>query len=230
MDSNNWWEPQSSGKKRKYGVLNVFVNKVTLKSGASYTIPGVKDDSGALREFKGKYAGGDAVHIVLELKIKNREGGTYTTTRDMVTFDKKWTEIVVPSLQRIFGKNLGVLPNRNHYVCVEEVVDPYGKPYKSRLTGEDTQGVTWSFVEKFDSEEAMNKAERDYFARFEKAEATPEVKIDPDLVEALKIIWGNSKGNTDSFIATITSMGFKTPDYQRAILAAVGAPTAVVGA
>lgn len=155
---NDLFAPDEQGGKRKFGMLRLHARKVKLQSGASYTIPGLTNRDGEIWEFKGKQPdeASNTRHIVLDVEVKSRDGGTYHTFRDAMSFDKWYKEIVYPSLKKNFGSDLSTLTTTPAPVEVEEV------PYKDR----EYERTTLRVLRRFASVAEMEAAEKAHFARF----------------------------------------------------------------
>jgi hypothetical protein len=159
--------PQEGANKVKFGRLRLFANPVTLESGASYTIKGVYDRDGNLREWRGKKLTKSSrlFHIVMHVKAYDKDGNEYQMAKDYLNSDKVYKSIVYPALTKAFGNQF---PTKDYAVVKLEEV-PTGETYVATAgnrAGETIEKTAWKVVATFDNETELKKAETEHFSRF----------------------------------------------------------------
>lgn len=195
--------PSEGGNKTKFGLLRLFANTVTLESGQSYSIKEVHDREGNVRQWKGKRLdkASKRTHIVMHLKADDKDGNEYEMNRDYLNSDKPYKAIVHPALTKVFGKDYPI----KAYVPVQLEEVPTGESFTGR-EGSQIDKTAWKVVAKFANEEAMKKAEKEYFSRFTQnsngaePQAESGLTFDSNMIAVFKKAAG--KGKTAAQIVT----------------------------
>src|SRR3989304_4510722 len=88
--------PTEGGAKTKFGKLKLFATPVTLETGASYTLKGIHDRDGNIREWRGKRVDKSSkqFHVVLHVKTNDKDSNEYEMSRDHLSSDKPYKSIV----------------------------------------------------------------------------------------------------------------------------------------
>jgi len=178
--------PVEGGAKTKFGKLKLFATPVVLETGASYTLKGIHDRDGNIREWRGKRMDKSSkrYHLVMHVKTNDKDGNEYEMSRDHLNSDKPYKSIVHPALLKVFGESKNFPTAAYALIKLEEVET--GETFVSTQgdnIGQTVNRMTWRVVEKFKTEEAMKAAETAHFAKFkqtgngttESAEASADV-------------------------------------------------------
>lgn len=184
--------PVDRGNKTKFGKLKLFANPIKMvkvSDGGIYTIPSIHDRDGNVKEWRGKKIdkASKQFHVVMHVKANDKDENEYEMTRDALTTDKSYKELIFPALTKVFGKEL---PTKAYaFVQFEEV--PSGEKYTDKETGTEKDRTVWQVVKQFKSEQLMKAAEKEYFSRFSNGNgATEEAPADenaaPDWLVNLK--------------------------------------------
>lgn len=147
----------------KFMAVKLFSTPVEFKKGEHYTLPGVHDKEGNIREFRGKKVNKSSTqhHVVMHGKAINREGDQYEMVKDHMINEDPYNDVVYPSLKKVFGDNF---PVKSYvHVKVEEVET--GETFPGN-DGNDVKKTTWKFVERYKSEDEMKAAEANHFSSF----------------------------------------------------------------
>lgn len=184
--------PQERGNKTKFGKLKLFANPIVMKKvseGGVYTIPGIHDREGNVKEWRGKKIDKNSkqYHIVMHVKANDKDENEYEMTRDALTNDKAYKELIHPALVKTFGKPADFPRDKYAFVQFEEV--PSGEKYNDK-DGNEKDRTVWLVVKKFPTEAAMKAAEKEYFSRFSNgngaSEEVAEEGAAPDWLVKLK--------------------------------------------
>jgi len=178
--------PAEGGAKTKFGKLKLFATPVVLETGASYTLKGIHDRDGNIREWRGKKMDKSSkrYHLVMHVKTNDKDGNEYEMAKDHLNSDKPYKSIVHPALLKVFGESKNFPAAAYALVRFEEVET--GETFVSKQgenAGQQIAKTTWRIIERFKTEEAMKAAETEYFSKFkqtsngttESAEASADV-------------------------------------------------------
>lgn len=161
--SDNWIfdAPPEAGRgegKTRFGSLGIIASRVNLVTGdPGYTVPGL-NAKGEPFHFAGKQLdpNGKSSHIILTLDQANKDGQQYTAFQHFMYWESDPDcKITFPTLKAHFGEKLEKLKGTKVNVQVDEVT----------YTEKNFTHYAWKVVKVFDSLQARDAAEADFFKR-----------------------------------------------------------------
>ena len=187
---NPFDQPAAPSKGRMmFGPLRIVTNKVDLEKGALYIVDAlgidpdpnsplnrITDESGNLREFKGKRLtpSGQHTHVIVVITTRSKDGQLYNACRDFLYWDRdKSQKVTMPSLRAFFGRLLEGVTNGKSAEVQAEIVEIPDKQWTRQA---------FKVVKVFKDQAEREAAETAFFSQFNQAQ-TPNDIVDEMLGE-----------------------------------------------
>jgi len=176
---NPFDQPAAPSKGRMmFGPLRIVTNKVDLERGALYIVDAlgidpdpnsplnrITDESGNLREFKGKRLtpSGQHTHVIVVITTRSKDGQLYNACRDFLYWDRdKSQKVTMPSLRAFFGRLLEGVTNGKSAEVQAEIVEIPDKQWTRQA---------FKVVKVFKDQAEREAAETAFFSQFQKTGA-----------------------------------------------------------